>query len=209
MLFVCVMVAAAEETIAWKFPWESEIQNGRMIIHSPQVIEWPDYATTTVLMAVEYHRDGERPIYATVEMTGKTDIDVDERTVTITDREVTNVKVAGEARADYVDKLSALVRDTPVVAQLDIFLLSTAQDVLDIQDHEGFNPEPPQIIVAMAPAILLAVQGEPQFKPMESSPYSLVLNASWPLLKHRTQEKYFLLYKQGWWTTDQLAGTWQ
>lgn len=211
MLFVCAMGVAAEETIAWKFPQEAEIQNGRMIIHSPQVIEWPGRTTTRVLMAVEYHPagEGESTIYATVEMTGKTEINVDERIVTITDREVTNVKVAGKARADYVDKLSTLVRDTPVVAQLDIFLLSVAQDVLEIEDHEGFNPEPPQIIVATAPTILLSVQGELQFKPMESSPYSLVLNASWPLLKHRAQGKYFLLYKQGWWTTDQITGTWQ
>ena len=55
----------AEPPPRWAFPKERQIEGGRMIIHAPQIDEWPDYKKATMLMAVEYFADGEEaPRYA-------------------------------------------------------------------------------------------------------------------------------------------------
>lgn len=208
-LLASFSLRAAEE-IPWEFPKQAEFENGTLVVHAPQIVEWPGYESSTLLMAVEYlpNAEDEDVIYATVEMTGTTEVDMDERTVRVSDRKVTSTKVSGEDRPEYTKALTERITATPVVAPLDVFLVSLAQDVMEVKNHDGFNPEPPAIIVAMSPTILLSIPGEAQFEPMGSSPYSVVTNANWPLIKHRTAEAYYLLYRNGWWQSSELNGAW-
>lgn len=209
-VLLSVVPTHAEEEIPWQFPKDVTFEKGTLIVHAPQIVDWTAYEKVTLLMAVEYLSDAgdSEVIYATVEMTGATEVDMDERTVRVYDREVVSTKVSGTDRPEYSKVLTERMTETPVVAPLDIFLLSLAQDVLEVKNHEGFNPEPPNIRVAMMPTILLSVPGKPQFQPMESSPYSLVTNANWPLLKHRVDEAYYLLYKESWWESSSLQDGW-
>lgn len=209
-LFLLALPLSATEEILWEFPRDVTFEKGSLIIHAPQVIEWPEYETASLLLAVEFlpNAGDEEVIYATVEMTGSTEVDMEERTVRLSNREVIATKVSGVDRPEYTEALTKRITATPVVAPLDIFLLSLAQDVMEVKNHEGFNPAPPNIIVAMSPTILLSVPGEPQFEPMESSAYSVITNANWPLMKHRTEEAYYLLYKNSWWQSTSLEGDW-
>ncbi len=203
-------MASAEGPIPWAFPKEARLDAGRLVIYSPQVVDWTDYETATLLMAVEYFPDDveQEKIYATVELTGKTTVDLDERTVSLTERRVTHTRVAGVDKPEYSANLTARITQDEVVAPLDVFLLSLAQDVMTLEESVGFNTTAPVVLVSMSPAIVLSLQGEPQFEPMESTPYALVTNANWPLLKHRTDEAYFLLYKQSWWQSTHVADGW-
>ena len=136
LLIFSASALSAEEPIPWKFPKEASIEKGKMVIHAPQVIAWDDFETAQLIMVIELHpKDDTKVICATVQMSGKTDIDMEQRIVSLTDRKVVNVNISGEEYPAWAEKLSAKVRDTAVVAELDVFLVSVAQDVFEPENQ--------------------------------------------------------------------------
>lgn len=202
---------ADERDIQWEFPRTTVFEAGQLTIHSPQVIAWDNFETARFIMAVEYHPDRkvQSSVYAVVEMQGETTIDLQQRLVRVTNRKLLSTKVHGKDRPAYTQKLAASAVDAAVVAPLDVFLLSLAQDAVELKNHEGFSDAVPDIKIATEPTILLSVIGKPFYKPMESAPYSLVSNANWPLLKHRVEQIYYLRHQAGWWTSKNLKKGWK
>ena len=74
-----------------------------------------------------------------------------------------------ETNMRHTQKLAASAVDAAVVAPLDVFLLSLAQDAVELKNHEGFSDAVPDIKIATEPTILLSVIGKPFYKPMESA----------------------------------------
>lgn len=204
-------IISEQAPVGWQFPKERVLEGGTLTIYSPQVVSWENFEKAFLLMAVEFQpveEDSQR-VYATVELSNHTEIDMEQRLVIISEPQVERVLVAGERMPEYAEKLSSVIQRDSLAIPLDIFLISLAHDVLENEDNEGFNPDPPDILVANSPTIILSVMGEPLIMPMASTDYSIIGNANWPLLKQTDSETYYLLHKQAWWSADSLGGPWQ
>ena len=204
-------VSTKQAPIDWQFPKDREIEEGTLTIHAPQVVSWEDFEKASLLIAVEFQsnkKDAPR-IYATVELSNQTEIDMAQRLVIITEPRVERVVVAEERMQEYAAKLSSALQRDRITIPLDIFLVSLAHDVLESEENDGFNPNPPDILVADSPTIILNISGEPLVMPMASTGYSIIGNSNWPLLKLTKSENYYLLHKQTWWMTENLDGPWQ
>ncbi len=204
-------VSSKQPPLDWQFPKDRKLEEGTLTIHAPQVVSWENFEKASLLIAVEFQsneKDAPR-IYATVELSNQTEIDMAQRLVIISEPKVERVLVAGEPMHEYAAKLSsALQRDTMAIP-LDIFLISLAHDVLESEENDGFNPNPPDILVAGSPTIILSINGEPLVMPMGTTDYSIIGNSNWPLLKLTESENYYLLHKQTWWKAENLDGPWQ
>ena len=193
-----------------KFPKKRVLEGGTLTVYAPQVVSWENFEKAFLLMAVEFQpaeEDSQR-IYATVEISNHTEIDMEQRLVIISEPHIERVLVAGERMPEYAEKLTNAIQRDSLAIPLDIFLISLAQDVLENDDNDGFNPAPPDIHVTHSPTMILSITGEQLIMPMGSTEYSIVGNANWPLLKSNDSDKYYLLHKQTWWTTDNLDGPW-
>lgn len=206
-----LMETSPSESISWEFPKKRAFEGGFLLVHAPQVVSWENFEKATLIMAVEFQpgEEGQQPVYATVELSNSTQIDMDNRLVRITDPKVEKVTVAGKSIVEYANKLSKAIQRDSLEIPLDIFLVSLAQDILEVENNEAFNPDPPVIIVATSPAIVLSIPSELLTSPMGDTRYSIIGNANWPLLKLTGSENYYLLHKQTWWTSTALDGLWQ
>ena len=204
-------VSAKQVPFDWQFPKDRELEGGTLTIYAPQVVSWENFEKASLLMAIEFQsneKDTPR-IYATVELSNHTDIDMEQRLVIISEPKVERVLVAGERMHEYAAKFSSGLQRDRMAIPLDIFLISLAHDVLESEENDGFNPDPPDILVADSPTIILNISGEPLVMSMGTTAYSIIGNSNWPLLKLTESENYYLLHKQTWWKTENLDGPWQ
>ena len=72
---------------------------------------------------------------------------------------------------------------------------------------EGFDDKPPKIIIANQPTVLVNIDGEPQFVPVEISRVESVINTPFTILR---KEKVLYLYAgdKTWYTAHAIAGPW-
>jgi hypothetical protein len=208
LVYLLLPQAKAEESVL-EFPRTRLFEGGELIIHAPQVVSWTEFQNVKVQIAVEFSKGEAEPVYASVAMSGSTDLDMDGRLVTVSRPVIDQVLVEGESISEYADKLADAIRKDRIDVPLDIFLMSLAQDVIENAHNESLNPQPPSIFVAHSPTVLLLVSGEPVMEKISRSKLKRVINANWPLLVDQKKGKYYLLARQSWLRADALDGVWQ
>jgi hypothetical protein len=206
-------VGTATESPApqWIYPQSRELGSHRIVIHAPQIRAWPEFASLEALMAIEFYPDAreQNPLYATVTVTGATELQLEQRQVVINNPQVTEVEFAGGGTAEYVSALQASVRNDRLEMPLDLFLASLEEDVLDTGPSAGFNTRAPEILVEQAPTILLYVPVKPYLQALEQTGLQLAANANWPLVFDPGGNRWYLLYRDLWLSSEKLDGPWQ
>ena len=208
-LLICSLLGHAESEKGWVFPRERQTDKGRIIIHAPQIISWTNFERTEMLVALEYTPTGsDKKVFATAELHGDTEVDLDERIVTLSKTRFVEVKVAKDNSMDYSQSMQKYIEQDTFDILLDIFLVSLGHDVLGSDaPASGFNPEPPPIYVETNPAILLFVDGEPRLEPIEDTGLQVVVNANWPVLKD-PESGFMLLNRSTWFSALDITGPW-
>src|SRR5262249_12153283 len=68
--------------------------------------------------------------------------------------------------------------------------------------------DPPAIFVSNRPAILLFVDGQPQYSVIPNTKLEFVVNTAWPLFLDRKNSEYYLLVNKQWIAASALEGPW-
>src|SRR5262249_48035592 len=68
--------------------------------------------------------------------------------------------------------------------------------------------DPPPIFHSTAPAILLMVQGQTVFAPIEKTDLQFVVNTNWDLFYEKSKKHYYLLAGSAWMTSTDFQGPW-
>ncbi len=71
-----------------------------------------------------------------------------------------------------------------------------------------FRNDPPAIFVSSRPAVLLFVDGQPQYALIPNSKLEFVANTTWPLFLDRKNSEYYLLVGNQWMTATAIEGPW-
>lgn len=194
---------------AWLFPQRRLIEGGELILHAPQIREWPDFETTSAQLAFEYlPQSTSSPEFGTLTFTGTTEVDLDARVVQIEAIKVSEVVFAGDVADSHSDAILNAATRERLTAPLDLFLSYLAADVLEFPTTQGFNTQPPEIYVTETSTILLFVNGEPVFAPLANSGVSAVANANWPLFRDDATTLLYLLNRDVWQSAPELDGPW-
>jgi len=191
------------------YPRTITSENGTAIIHAPQVDAWENFETLTAWAAFNITRAGtDESYYGSLKFNAQTDTDIAAREVLLHDIEVLELSIneLSEDSEEYVlirDGFSALSRKVP----LDLILAYLPNSV-PLTSSEGLNTKPPTIFVADSPAILLFVDGEPRFLPVEGTDLQFVLNTTWDLLRDGENGPLYLCYEDAWLTAKSLEEKW-
>jgi hypothetical protein len=184
--------------------------NGEAVIHAPQIDAWQSFQTITGWVAFQVTQaDSDLSYHGSLKFSARTDTDIAAREVLLHDIEVLELAIDGlsEDADEYTfirDGFAALTRKAP----LDLILAYLPHDV-PLPSTEGLNPEPPVIFVSESPALLLFVDGEPRFLPVEGTDLQFVLNTTWDLLRSNEDGPLYLCYEGHWLTARTLDDTWE
>ena len=191
------------------YPRTIETEKGTAIIHAPQVDSWKDFETVSAWLAFQVSRVGATDSwYGSVRFTAQTDTDIQAREVLLHDFEITELEIDGldptsEEYALIADAFTSTSRTIP----LDLVLAHLPGDI-PLDASEDLNGDTPTIYYSDSPAILLFIDGEPRFLPIEETELVFVLNTPWDLLHDAESGALYLCHQGTWLTNTLLEGDW-
>jgi hypothetical protein len=192
--------------------WPRQVsQNGAVLVYyQPQVDEWKDYKELTVNMAFSLAPGGTREMLGVATLKAGTLVDKDAHLVYLKDVQIPDVRFP-QLNADSVKLMGQLFRKLmPTAAQpISLDRLTADVEVQQQQTHGvPLNNDPPPILYSAGPAILLLVDGDPVYSPIEKLDLQFIVNTNWDLFQDKKKKDYYLLLNSGWMTAKELKGPW-
>jgi hypothetical protein len=219
-LAATVMPTAAQdadsaETVAQPapitFPRALASDAGTVVMHTPQIDSWEDYAKLEGRIAVAVTPAGEDdPVYGVAEFTSDTDPNLELRVVAVENTEitVTSFPVPDAKRREQLD---AVVRSTAQhrthYVPLDVILTYIAPNA-SVPEEKGLSFDPPPIFYSSTPAIIVMTDGEPLLAPLPDTKLQYVVNTNWDLFRYKDKE-WYLRNEDRWLKNKTLSGDWR
>ncbi len=202
-------VAPAQAPDSFVYPQERIYGPHKAILHAPQISAWPEFGKLEGAMAIEFYPNGgDSRLLATMSFSGKTQVDLAERLVHVTEPVIETIKFAAANTAAYESAIRDGARKGAFDVPLDLFLLSLDDSILDRPPPPGFSKDPPGILVSTAPAIVLFINGSPVLTDLPETGLKWVVNSNWPLVTDAKSSVYYLLDREVWLTAKKLSGPW-
>jgi len=212
-LFVLVLLpAAAVATEEKEWPREIIAPEGVVVIYQPQPEKMEgNRLEGRAAVAVELKGSTE-PVYGAIWFDARLDTDRAERTATIADVSITNVRFP-EADEQRSDRLAALLEEEMPKWQLPISLdrLLTTLELADkrAEAAEKINTDPPEILFVSEPAVLVTLDGEPRLQKEEGSELMRVINTPFTILFAPAEKTYYLCADEDtWYAATDIQGDW-
>ena len=180
------------------WPRTLQLKTGTAVWYQPQVESWIGQKNIIGWSAVAYTPTGAKePALGTIKIEGPTRVALDDRVVDM-DLRITeyNFKTLS---TDQVKALVAGVQERPQnerVIDLDRVLAYVSSSPLNVKNADGIKADPPKIFWAPAPALLVNIDGEPAWSPIEGLDLRYAVNTNWDLFEH-TASKLFYLRDEG------------
>ncbi|TDJ35620.1 MAG: hypothetical protein E2O61_08535 [Gammaproteobacteria bacterium] len=201
----------SEETASYvpEYPKTIQLPGGIVTIHPPQIRSWEDFEIIEGLAVVEAEvNDNPERRFGVLAFSADAVPDLDARTVAIDNVEITSITEQGRAvdeklRLMIADAVTEGVREIP----LDLVLSHLSDDVLE-RSMPGIKSQPPTIIVAKSPAIIVLLQGEPVLAPIGDAGLTFAANTNWPLFKVESSGQWYLRNNENWLVATGLEESW-
>ncbi|MXI49427.1 autotransporter [Pseudomonas moraviensis] len=189
--------------------WPQVISSGKskLTVYQPQLDSWDGY-TLNARAAVEATAADGKSTYGIVQFSAHTLVDKATRWVALDQYKI--IKADFPADAKQADTWLAILEKDAESRKKTISLdqLEAAVGVLNAElkaDSAPLENTPPTIISSDSPAILVYIDGEPAYRPVEGTELQRVINTR-PLLLKDAQGKHYLHVFDGWMVADTLAG---
>ena len=194
--------------------WPREVEaNGHLVIMYQPQLETFDGSALKARAAVSVTPAGKtEPTFGTVWIKARTLTDRDERRVTMTAVEVPQVRFP-DADPEHEKQLATLFeREIPTWdLSLSLDRLLAALELADRERvaAEGFNNDPPRIVVLDTPTVLVSIDGECKMQKIENTSFEHVANTAFVII-HDPRSKTFYLSAGAdtWYTSKAVMGPW-
>ena len=204
------MSFAQEEEEGW--PRELETTVGRIIMYQPQ-LETFTGDSLKARAAVSVTPTGKsEPVFGTVWIEGRCLTDRDTREVTLTSVKVPQIRFPDAKKEDEQRLATFFEGQIPkwdVTMSLDRLLA-----MLDLAERErvaseGFNNDPPKIVVLNTPTVLVSIDGEPRMQKIEKTSYEHVANTAFVIIHDPKSKNYYLSAgADTWYAAKAVEGPW-
>ncbi|MFL6546679.1 MAG: hypothetical protein ACJ8LM_16075, partial [Candidatus Udaeobacter sp.] len=192
------------------WPRQKSSPAGTLVYYQPQIDDWANYKDLKFRMAFSLTPSGGKETVGVVEIEAQTDVNVDDRTVSINNLTITGTHFPS-LDAPTADQMDQLVRTfLPPGNSVTISLERLVACVKKSQSTTSVpvRNDPPQIFVSNRPAILVQVDGEPVLGQIESTKLQFVVNTNWPLFFDKSQSNYYLFTGKQWLKATSFKGPW-
>jgi hypothetical protein len=195
------------------WPRRHVADNGAVVVmYEPQVASWVDRKRLTLHAAVAYTAAGaDRALLGTIVAEADTRVSVESRLVDFSNFEVTRSNFP-EASRDQATAVAAAIKEAIPLGERVIALdrVLEAYDTSEIRptNNEGVKADPPRIFYSTRPAILVNLDGDPIWSPIESNDLRFAVNTNWDLFEHPPTKTYYLRHDRLWLRASAVTGPW-
>ncbi|MEH6583938.1 MAG: hypothetical protein V7754_18530 [Halioglobus sp.] len=212
VLLFCSAWLTAQEAPVNPWPREIPVAGGNVVIYQPQPEKLQgDILTGRAAIAIEM-TDVEQPIFGAVWFSARMDTDRSERTATLLEVTVDNIRIPIEDESKSKQLVALLEAEMPKW-QLSISMdnLLATLEVVDAREEaaESISTKPPKIIFTNKPTVLIPIDGDPQLRDIEGSDLQRVINTPFTLL-YESKTSVWYLHADGdsWYVADEIQGNW-
>lgn len=208
-LLLPASLSAQEEDPGW--PRDISHDKGTITVYQPQ----PEELTGNVITgraATSFLKTGkDTPVFGVFWFSGRLDVDRDTRMAQLADVKITRVRFP-EATADqekeFAQVVEAVIPTWVHPISLDRLLASLAAAQEEHKSTEGLRNDPPKIIVANAPAVLVLYDGEPVLKDIPGTKLQRVVNTPYPVIFDPATKSYYITNTTWWFGAPDPMGPW-
>jgi hypothetical protein len=205
----------AADTLAPDPGWPRQFSDGttKLVVYQPQVDNWKYFRRLDGRFAVALTpKKSGQTYFGTVRIEADSLVDLGSRTVAVTnftvaDTQYPSVKDAAEVKA-LADLTGKLFPTLPINVSLDRVL--AYMDTSQIKAREtAVLLEPPPILVATQPAVLVIIDGEPVLYDIEKTNLQKIVNTNWDLFFDKNAKRYYLRNGKSWLSAKALTEGWK
>jgi hypothetical protein len=181
-------------------------------VYQPQITQWPSNFLEGRFVVAVRPSGTSNETYGVVFFKARTEIDKVNRLVTLEDFAMTKVNFpnAKEKQDQYIAMLKSFQKHSTKVIPLDhLEAVFAASANLTRAKAQNIKNDPPRIIYATQPSLLILVDGQPIAKPLVGE-YERVINTR-PVLLFNTNvfnQGYWLFAAERWYSASSLEGPW-
>ncbi len=192
--------------------WPREIKSGAntFVIYQPQLESWTDNSLRARSAVAVTPAGASRTYYGVIWMSARTQVDKQNRMVTLTDASVDKVKfpsAPGEESAYLAIIQKSVINKTRLIS---LDRLEALAEILDAEKNAAtvtVNNDPPSILFSPSPTILVYLDGEPVYRPVKGTGLQRVINTRCLVLRD-AMGKHYLHLMDGWMESSQISGPW-
>ena len=209
LLIIALATSVQAASISW--PQEVVADDGTIVlVYQPQVEEFSGNSLAgRAAVSVKSPSTANAPVFGAIWFEAKIDTDRDARTAVIRNVDIIDVRFA-DASDEQMQKLGELLEGQLERSRFTISVDQLLAD-LDAQSAGGAEAElkhnPPKIILATEPALLVSIDGEPVLQKIEGSNYERVINTPF-LIVRSGKDHYLYIGSNAWYKAKQISGPW-
>ena len=183
-----------------------------LVLYQPQVSSWVDQRHAVLYTAVSYTARGAKaPAFGTLKVESDTKVSVENRLVSFSDFRITEANFSTLQKEQIRDLLTEVTESVPLqerVLGLDRVLASVDASQIVPKNVEGIKADPPTVFFSKTPAVLVNIDGDPIWSPIQGNDLKYAINTNWDLFEHTPTKAYFLLAGESWLKAIDLKGPW-
>jgi len=199
------------EAAAPGWPREIEVKEGRIVIYQPQLESLEDDKLIGRGAVSVTPTGSDEPIFGVIRFSARMATDRDARTMDVLDAEITHVGFT-DAKTEHKDKFKKLLEtEVPswdMTISLDRVLAGLAVGQQQRDMAQGLNFDPPVILFADYPTVLILIDGEPRLEEIEDGDLKRVINTPYLIVLDPKSGKYYLDGGAMWFVADDVPGPW-
>lgn len=214
-LFLALFSSAlsAAEPAALDYPRVVRGDGMEVKIHHPVVDSWKDYAVLEAWVPVEVtEQSTDQQWVGALRIKVNTEVRLEDQLVMLSDASIIDTSFSdAQTPARAIDFARDSLRSQRQEVTLSEVILSLADDFSPPRQrsNEGFNSDPPRIVVSQEPARLLLIDQQPVKAPIIGTTLEQVVNTDWNLFYDTDRRSWFVINDGTWQTQSLLAsGDW-
>jgi hypothetical protein len=185
---------------------------GGMIVYQPQVASWENQAHLVAFSAVSHtSKGGDKPALGTIKIEADTSVALTERLVSFQRMKITETNfqtLQKDQVREIASAIDMVIPDDDRVLALDRVLANLDKSLIAPKNVEGVKADPPTIFFSKTAAVIVNLDGEPIWSPIESNDLKFAVNTNWDLFQHSPTNTYFLRNNDTWLKAADIKGTW-
>ena len=200
--------SAAQPADPW--PRQFKLNNATALVYQPQVESWENNMLNFRAVVSVTPSGSKQEILGVIWAAARTQVNRVTRIVVLEDIKLTksNFPTLADNGASYMRAL----QQQSVASQRTISLDRLQAALVNSEGPKPapvvVNNDPPQIIIAYAPSILVSISGNPIVRPVAGTAFERVINTEALMLQPQGGGNYYLHVYDGWMSAGVITGPW-
>jgi hypothetical protein len=208
-LLVVAVFAASWTHAQDQWPMVIEADGRTITIYQPQPESYAD-GKFSARAAVSGSEKGKDPVFGAIWVKGFLEVDRSTRMGTLTEMQVTDIRFPSLTDTATIGQWKRyLSYEIPKHAQpISIDRLVASLEVEEQKEPPAFKTDAPEIIYTNSTSVMVFIDGEPRFQPMEKDVYERLVNTPYFIARIKDKPTLYLGASQLWYSAPAVEGPW-